>query len=284
MDIDLYTFASFIVGVLTGCLAGIWLSGLISAHKVERIEQKIHALSDNKFKLKGQRVRLKQLEQRLDAEAASIPLAERELQDKSGEIRELTTALNETTALTSELAEALRARKIKVQQLQVEQSKWIKRNKALLLKTEQVEGKVNSMQKDLAMHRSANQKLDANAAPRKLSSEPATTAAEAFIGKVNPASPALAASHHPGAGTQNGTAKTASDGSVDRLASRMQEMESELQNWFDRVGKLEENVSGQHTQASGLALLEEVLRGEADKQNEAASAQQPHLLGSRSAS
>ncbi len=284
MDIDLYTFASFIVGVLTGCLAGIWLSGLISAHKVERIEQKVHALSDNKFKLKGQRVRLKQLEQRLDEEAASIPLAERELQEKSGEIRELTTALNETTALTSELAQALRSRKIKVQQLQVEQAKWMKRNKALLLKTENVENNVAGMKEQLAMQRSTNEELDSQNTPQTLSSELATDVAEASNGQAIPATAAFATSQLLDTEDQNGTAEAAADGTVDRLNSRMQEMESELQYWLDRVGKLEANVSGQQNQASGLALLEEVLRGEADNQDAAASSEQPQLLGGQSAS
>lgn len=283
MEIDLYTFASFIMGILAGCLGGIWLAGLISAHKVERLEQKVNALSENKFKIKGERVRLKQLEQRLDAEAASIPMAERELQEKSGEIRELTVALNETTALTSELAEALRARKIKVQQLQVEQSKWIKRNKALLMKSEQVEAKVSGLQKDIAARRSVNEKLETQqltSNKANSANEPVTTAAQAFVGKTSNSSPARAAGHH----AQNGSAKTARDGSVDRLNSRVQEMESELQAWFDRVGRLEANVSGRHTQASGLALLEEVLRGEADKEKAVAADAKPHLLGSRSAS
>ncbi len=61
-------------------------------------------------------------------------------------------------------------------------------------------------------------------------------------------------------------------------------MESELQSWFDRLGKLEANVTGQQKQASGLALLEEVLRSEADKQSAAAGDETPQMLGGRSAS
>lgn len=262
MNVDLYTIAAFAVGILAGALAGVWLAGIIFKHRAERLERKVLSLSDNKFQLKGQRVRLKQLEQRLDAEAASIPLAERELKDKSGEIRELTTALNETTALTSELTKALRARKTKVQQLQVEQSKWLKRNKALLLKSEATEDKISGLQKEIATHRSANETLESQV--KNGTGE--TTAA-----------PARAASHRA-------TSTIAASGSVDRLTSRMQEMESELQNWFERVDKLEAKATGQHTQANGLALLEEVLRGEATKQEAAATDEAPQLLGSRSAS
>lgn len=280
MEIDLYTFAPFLVGFLLGCIAGVSLSGLISKHKIERIEHKIHALSDSKFQLKGQRVRLKQLEQRLDEEAASIPLAERELLDKTGEIRELTTALTETTALTGELAEALRSRKLKVKQLQVEQSKWIQRNKALLQKTEQVNKKVSGIEKTLASQRAASEKLERRLArqttPQAEEKNPVQSAAEAFIGQATAASPALAAGHHPSGDATN-------DESVDRLRSRMQEMENELQNWFDRVGKLEQGVTEQQARTSGLAMLEEVLRGEANKQ---AGTRDDNLklLGGRSAS
>lgn len=247
MNLDLYTIAAFAVGILAGAVAGVWLARLIFNHRADALERKVLSLSDSKFELKGQRVRLKQLEQRLDAEAASIPLAEGELKEKSGEIRELTQALNETTALTSELTTALRARKTKVQQLQLEQTKWLRRNKALLLKSAETEETISDLQQDIANSRDGN----------------------------GTSAPALAAGHHVTEPAPNG-------GTVDSLTSRMQEMESELQNWFDRVGKLEANVTGQHTQASGLALLEEVLRGEASKQGTVDTP--PKLLGNQSAS
>lgn len=270
MELDLYTFGSFMVGVLVGCLGGIWLAGLISSHKVERLEQKVNVLSDNKFKMTGERVSLKQLEERLDAEAASIPMAETELKEKSGEIRELTAALNETTALTSELAEALRIRKAKVQQLQVEQGKWIKRNKALLIKTGQAESKINALTKEIAGQQHANTRLENGT---DLDSSGSASA----LSEKTTAAPALAASHHvpaEGAG---------SEVSVDRLKSRLAEMESELQNWADRVDKLEARATGKPVEASSLALLEQALRGEAEKEGAVGSDAKPQLLGGHSA-
>jgi len=249
MNLDLYTLAAFCVGVLAGVVVGFWLARFITGLTVERLEKKVQSLSDNKFELTGQRVRLSQLEQRLDAEAAKIPLAEAELQEKSGEIRELTTALNETTALTADLSAALRARRAKVQQLQLEQSKWLKRNKALLIKSESTEEKITEL--TAAQQQAANV---SSAEDETAAANPAMTAA-----------PALAAGHHTGPGAANGD-----NDHLDRLANRMQQMESDLQTWFDRVGKLEANTTGQVNQASGLALLEEVLRGEAETQDVAA--------------
>ena len=271
MELDLYTFGSFMVGVLIGCLGGIWLAGLISSHKVERLEQKVNVLSDNKFKMTDERVSLKQLEERLDAEAASIPMAESELKEKSGEIRELTTALNETTALTSELAEALRVRKAKVQQLQVEQGKWIKRNKALLIKTGQAERKLNELTNEVAGQKHANSRLENGT---DLDSNGSASA----LNSKSTAAPARAAGHH---GSDEGA-----DGevSVDRLKSRLADMESELQTWADRVDKLEARATGKPVEASSLALLEQALRGEADKEGAVSSDAKPQLLGGRSAS
>lgn len=275
MNLDLYTLTAFFVGILAGAVGGFWLARFITGLTVERLERKVQSLSDSKFELKGQRVRLKQLEQRLDAEAARIPMAERELKDKTGEIRELTTALNETTALTSDLTAALRTRKAKVQQLQLEQTKWLKRNKALLLKTEGAESQIAELQKDIAKNRTASQTLTTQKAPHGKASN-GESASESV------AAPALAAGHHLEA---NGTANGIDDKNVENLTSRMHQMEAELKTWFDRVGKLEANVTGQAGQASGLALLEQVLRGEAKAQDEAAkNDDMPTLLGSNSAS
>jgi len=267
MNLDLYTLAAFCVGVLAGVVVGFWLARFITGLTVERLEKKVQSLSDNKFELTGQRVRLKQLEQRLDSEAAKIPLAEAELKEKSGEIRELTTALNETTALTADLSAALRARRAKVQQLQLEQSKWLKRNKALLLKSESTEEKITELT-------AAHNDIKKLAAQAQSATEEASDIA---------AAPALAAGHH------TGSAAEGDNDHLDRLANRMQQMESDLQTWFDRVGKLEANATGQVNQASGLALLEEVLRGEAEHQEaaakEAASKDDASgFLGSQSAS
>jgi len=286
MEIDLYTFASFILGVLAGCLGGIWLSGLISSHKVERLEQRVNVLSDNKFKATGERVTLKQLEQRLDAEAASIPMTEDQLREKSGEIRELTAALNETTALTSELAEALRIRKAKVKQLQTEQSKWVQRNKALLIKSKQAESKVTELNNEIAAQSKVNARLESG--EEYLSDSAASLNTQAFNGQPisgqsvesanASASPALAAGPHHSA--------EAGDATVDRLKSRLQEMESELQNWADRVDQLEAKTTTTSTgsQASSLAMLEAALRGEAEKQDSIGSTDKPQLLGGGSAS
>lgn len=278
MEIDLYTFASFIMGVLTGCLGGIWLSGLISSHKVERLEQRVNVLSDNKFKVTGERVTLKQLEERLDAEAASIPMTEDELREKSGEISELTAALNETTALTSELAEALRIRKAKVEQLQVEQAKWLQRNKALLIKSGQAETKIDELNNEIAAQSKINAKLE-NGEGYSAESTIHEFKAQSLMGETNAASPALAAGPHVTAGSEDAT--------VDRLKSRLQEMESELQNWADRVDQLEAHATTAPTgsQTSGLAMLEAALRGEADKQGSVGGDDdKPHLLGGRSTS
>jgi len=264
MEIDLYTFASFILGVLAGCLGGIWLSGLISSHKVERLEQRVNVLSDNKFKATGERVTLKQLEQRLDAEAA----------------------LNETTALTSELAEALRIRKAKVKQLQTEQSKWVQRNKALLIKSKQAESKVTELNNEIAAQSKVNARLESG--EEYLSDSAASLNTQAFNGQPisaqsvessnASASPALAAGPHHSA--------EAGDATVDRLKSRLQEMESELQNWADRVDQLEAKTTTTSTgsQASSLAMLEAALRGEAEKQDSIGSTDKPQLLGGGSAS
>jgi len=266
MNIDIYSLAAFCVGVLIGVLMGYWLARFITGLKFEQLEKKVQALSDNKFELAGQRVRLKQLEQRLDAEAANIPLAEAELKEKSGEIRELTTALNETTALTADLSTALRARRAKVQQLQLEQAKWLKRNKALLLKAETTEKEITDL---------TTQMNRANGAQ--------TDSSDASQSKA--AAPALAAGHHAGSGNDS----DGDDDNLNGLADRMQQMESDLKNWFDRVGKLEANATGQVNQASGLALLEEVLRGEAKSQDAAAqkssdSDESNGFLGNQSAS
>ncbi len=310
MNLDLYTLTAFFVGILGGAVAGTWLARFITGLTVERLERKVQSVSDNKFDLKGQRVRLKQLEQRLDAEAARIPLAERELKEKSVEIRELTTALNETTALTSELTAALRARKAKVQQLQLEQTKWLKRNKALLLKSESTEQQIAELKKEIAKNRSANgvnpdATHDANhtaangttngAAAAQSPAQGATELAAAGRKKEAPtAAPAmaqaLAAGHHlrQPAITSTTTFSSAVDkvagSNVESLVSRMQQMESELEAWFERVGKLEANVTSQVGQASSLALLEQVLRGEAKAQENAKSPEMPTLLGSKSAS
>jgi len=243
MNLDLYTLAAFCVGVLVGVVVGFWLARFITGLTVERLEKKVQSLSDNKFELTGQRVRLKQLEQRLDAEAANIPAAEAELKEKTGEIRELTTALNETTALTADLSTALRARRAKVQQLQLEQSKWLKRNKALLIKSEATEKEITDLTTQMNKASAAADSAASNA------------------GQTMAAAPALAAGHHTGSDTD--------DENLDGLANRMQQMESDLKAWFDRVGKLEANANGQVSQASGLALLEEVLRGEAENQDAA---------------
>jgi len=255
MNLDLYTFAAFAFGLLAGAITGIVLARFVFSSKTERLERKVSALSDQKFKVTGQRVSLKQLEQRLDEEAAAIPVAEAELNEKAGEIRELTAALNETTALTTELSNALRTRKAKLQQLQVEQSKWLKRNKALLIKTEAMDKQLQTTQKEFGdVRRNATN--------------------------------GNGSSHADVAATTNGSSSTAAPSAegVDRLASRMQEMESELEGWFHRLGKLEANVTGQANQANGLAMLEEVLRGEADKQSSAAngSSSSNHVNGNGS--
>ncbi len=255
MNLDLYTLAAFCVGVLAGVVVGFWLARFITQLTVERLEKKVQSLSDNKFELTGQRIRLKQLEQRLDAEAANIPLAEAELKEKTGEIRELTTALNETTALTADLSTALRARRAKVQQLQLEQSKWLKRNKALLLKSE-------STEKEIADLTAQKNNAKDNAKDSVKNNAPAAENNSQNSGPSIAAAPALAAGHHTGSDS--------ADGDLDGLTNRMQQMETELKNWFDRIGKLEANATGQVNQATGLALLEEVLRGEAKSQDAAA--------------
>jgi|GEM_PF-3367215 len=267
MNIDIYSLAAFCVGILIGVLVGYWLARFITGLTVEQLEKKVQALSDNKFELTGQRVRLKQLEQRLDAEAANIPLAEAELKEKSGEIRELTTALNETTALTADLSTALRARRAKVQQLQLEQTKWLKRNKALLLKSESTEQEITDL--TAAINGASSAQSNGSDA-----------------GHTMAAAPALAAGHHTGSASDS---SNEDDEELTGLADRMQQMETELKNWFDRVGKLEANATGQVNQASGLALLEEVLRGEAKSQDAAAkqspdSDQSNGFLGNQSAS
>ena len=255
MNLDLYTLTAFIVGILAGVCAGFWLARFITGHTVERLERKVHSLSDSKFELKGSGARLRQLEQRLDSEAAKIPSVERDLNDKSAEIKELTAALTETTALTSDLSTALRARKAKVQQLQLEQSKWMKRNKALLLKSETTEQQIGNLTKSINQARNAS-----SAVPSSQVNGAAKINGTAANGT---AAPALAAGHHI-------NTAAAENGDVDSLTSRMQKMEADLQTWFERVGKLEANATGQMNQASGLALLEQVLRGEADSQDAAA--------------
>lgn len=257
MNLDLYTLTAFIVGILAGVCAGFWLARFITGHTVERLERKVHSLSDSKFELKGSGARLRQLEQRLDSEAAKIPVAERELNDKSGEIKELTAALTETTALTSDLTTALRARKAKVQQLQLEQSKWMKRNKALLLKSEATEAQIAGLTSSIEQARTAG-----STPPSKQINGAAKAKANA-VSSNGIAAPALAAGHHIN------TAAAAS-GDIDSISSRLQKMEADLQTWFERVGKLEANATGQMNQASGLALLEQVLRGEAENQDAAA--------------
>ena len=262
MNLDLYTLAAFIVGISAGTLVGYWLAKFITGLTVERLERKVQSLSDDKFELRGQRVRLKQLEQRLDAEAARIPMAEREMQDKSGEIRELTAALNETTALTTDLTAALRARKAKVKQLEIEQTKWLKRNKALLMKSESTEEKIAQLSSDVAKQRKLASEQNGVATAHVAEAPEASKAENGSSETTKGAAPALAATHHIMPGQ--------SYGNVDQLTSRMEEIESNLQNWFERVGKLEANATGQMKQASGLALLEQVLRGEAETQDAAA--------------
>ena len=262
MNLDLYTLAAFIVGISAGTLVGYWLAKFITGLTVERLERKIQSLSDDKFELSGQRVRLKQLEQRLDAEAARIPMAEREMQDKSDEIRELTAALNETTALTTDLTAALRARKAKVKQLEIEQTKWLKRNKALLMKSESTEEKIAQLSSDVAKQRKLASEQNGVATAHVAEAPEASKAENGSSETTKGAAPALAATHHIMPGQ--------SYGNVDQLTSRMEEIESNLQNWFERVGKLEANATGQMNQASGLALLEQVLRGEAETQDAAA--------------
>jgi len=63
-------------------------------------------------------------------------------------------------------------------------------------------------------------------------------------------------------------------------------MESELQNWADRVDQLEAKTTTTATgsQASSLAMLEAALRGEAEKQGSVGSDDKPQLLGGHSAS
>jgi len=262
MNLDLYTLAAFIVGISAGTLVGYWLAKFITGLTVERLERKVQSLSDDKFELSGQRVRLKQLEQRLDAEAARIPMAEREMQDKSDEIRELTAALNETTALTTDLTAALRARKAKVKQLEIEQTKWLKRNKALLMKSESTEEKIAQLSSDVAKQRKLASEQNGVATAHVAEAPEASKAENGSSETTKGAAPALAATHHIMPGQ--------SYGNVDQLTSRMEEIESNLQNWFERVGKLEANATGQMKQASGLALLEQVLRGEAETQDAAA--------------
>lgn len=262
MNLDLYTLAAFIVGISAGTLVGYWLAKFITGLTVERLERKVQSLSDDKFELSGQRVRLKQLEQRLDAEAARIPMAEREMQDKSDEIRELTAALNETTALTTDLTAALRARKAKVKQLEIEQTKWLKRNKALLMKSESTEEKIAQLSSDVAKQRKLASEQNGVATAHVAEAPEASKAENGSSETTKGAAPALAATHHIMPGQ--------SYGNVDQLTSRMEEIESNLQNWFERVGKLEANATGQMNQASGLALLEQVLRGEAETQDAAA--------------
>ena len=262
MNLDLYTLAAFIVGISAGTLVGDWLAKFITGLTVERLERKVQSLSDDKFELSGQRVRLKQLEQRLDAEAARIPMAEREMQDKSDEIRELTAALNETTALTTDLTAALRARKAKVKQLEIEQTKWLKRNKALLMKSESTEEKIAQLSSDVAKQRKLASEQNGVATAHVAEAPEASKAENGSSETTKGAAPALAATHHIMPGQ--------SYGNVDQLTSRMEEIESNLQNWFERVGKLEANATGQMKQASGLALLEQVLRGEAETQDAAA--------------
>ncbi len=282
--LDLYTTTGTLLGLLIGSILGYWLARLVFNHTADRLERKVLSLSDNKFKLKGQRVQLKQLEQRLDAEAAAIPLAEQELHDKTADIQELTTALTETTALAAELTQALRARKAKIEHLEVENNRWQKRNKALKIKTKSIDEEISVLSAAVEEGRSVNSQIEIEQSGRSLQKDNLRaelneharqmTGQNDIKGKATPdtADSVGAVMADTALNNQQSQApRYATDlpseahNNLNQLSSRLERMEGELGDWFAKLGKLEQQVTQRDDQKSGLSLLEEVLRGEASK-------------------
>jgi chromosome segregation ATPase len=305
--LDLYTTTGTLLGLLVGSILGYWLARLVFNHTADRLERKVLSLSDNKFKLKGQRVQLKQLEQRLDAEAAAIPLAEQELHDKTVEIQELTTALTETTALAADLTQALRTRKAKLEHLEVENSRWKTRNKALKFKTKQLDEEITVLSVAVEEGRSVNSQIEIeqsnqsskkdklraelNAHARQITGHNDTKSTKGVSKGTKAEAASSIAADAPLEATPEMTPELTKEANAEaltneapwyatdlpsdthnnlnQLSSRLERMETELGAWLDKVGKLEQQVPRQDDQKSSLTLLEQVLRGEASKHTKA---------------
>ena len=251
-NLDLYTITAGLIGLLFGSILGWWMARLVFSHTAARLERKVQTLADSKFKLKGQKVRLKQLEQRLDAEAAAVPQAEQDLTDKAQEIQELTTALSETTSLAQDLSSELRQRRSRAEHLESEVQRWETRNKALRMKIDAADERIAEANAALTAQRDENAQLTGIDTIEAAAPELADATAPDTPDAAGPAAPAAAPA-------------TAPSEPLQQIASRLARMENELGVWLDKVGELEDNANRGQAQNNGLSKLSEVLRGEARK-------------------